>query len=81
MKINDLVKPLPGDHCILCGGKPNCIGVFAPEDSQAYGAPAGKSRFVRYCLCENCKSKSDTPGKVEKVIFADLSGGAVHHAE
>ena len=81
MKIEDLIKPSPGDHCVLCGGKPDCIGIFAPENSQACGAADGKSRFVRYCLCEKCKSKNDTPEKVEKVIFADLNGGAVTHAE
>lgn len=81
MKIEDLVKPFAGDHCLLCGGKPFCIGFFVPENSQAYGAAAGKSRFVRYCLCEKCKEKSDTPQKVEKIIFSDLSGGGAHHAE
>jgi len=81
MKIEDLIKPFPGDHCVLCGAEPHCIGIFAPENSQAYGAAAGKSRFVRYCLCEKCKSKNDTKEKVEKVIFADLNGGAVTHAE
>ena len=81
MKIKDLVKPFPGDHCVLCGGEPDCIGIFAPANSEFYGAATGKSRFVRYCLCEKCKSKNDTPEKVEKVIFSDLSGGGVTHAE
>jgi hypothetical protein len=81
MKIEDLVKPFAGDHCLLCGREPNCIGIFAPENSQAYGAASGKSRLVRYCLCEKCQDKKDTKEKVEKVIFADLNGGAVHHAE
>jgi hypothetical protein len=81
MKIENMAKPFPGDHCLLCGGKPFCIGIFVPENSQKYGAAAGKSRFVRYCLCEKCKEKSDTPQKVEKIIFSDLSGGGVTHAE
>ena len=81
MTLHDMTKPFPGDHCLLCGDKPFCIGVFTPTDSQLYGAPAGKKRFVRYCLCEKCKGKTDTPQKVEKIIFSDLNGGAVHHAE
>lgn len=81
MKIEDMAKPFAGDHCLICGGKPFCIGIFAPTDSQVYGAPAGKKRFVRYCLCEKCKEKTDTPDKVEKVIFSDLNGWVVHHAE
>jgi hypothetical protein len=81
MKIENLVNPFVGDHCLLCGGAPDVIGIFKPTDSQLYGAPAGKSRFIRYCLCEKCKCKSDTPQKVEKIIFSDLNGGAVHHAE
>ncbi len=81
MKFEELVKPFAGDRCVLCGGKPHCIGIFAPANSQLYGAAAGKTRFVRYCLCENCKCNPDTPAKVEKVIFSDLSSGEVHHAE
>lgn len=80
MKIEEMAKTFPGDHCVICGGKPSCIGIFVPDDSQAYGALDGKLRFVRYCLCEKCKAKSETPQKVEKIIFSDLNGGAVHHA-
>ncbi len=74
-----LEKPFVGDQCLLCGNHPAVIGIFVPDDPRLYGAPAGKTRFVRYCLCEKCKSKPDTQEKVEKVIFADLNGGAVHH--
>lgn len=81
MTLHDPKKQNYIDHCLLCGGKPFCIGIFAPTDSQVYGAPAGKSRFVRYCLCEKCRSKNDTPDKVEKVLLSELNGGAVHHAE
>ena len=80
MKIEELAKPFIGDCCLLCGGKPFCIGIFVPDDPQAYGALDGKLRLVRYCLCKTCKEKSDTRKNVEKVIFADLNGRAVHHA-
>jgi len=42
MNIPDLIKPLPGDFCLLCGGTPFCIGIFKPTNSQIYGAPEGK---------------------------------------
>ena len=45
-----------------------------------FGAPEGKTRFVRYCLCAKCKDKADTPEKVEKVIFAELQGAEVTYA-
>jgi len=77
MKIENLISPFVGDHCLLCGKHPTVIGIFVPNDSQLYGAPAGKSRYVRYCLCEKCKAQSDTRGKVEKVIFSDLHNGEV----
>jgi hypothetical protein len=81
MKIEDLVKPFAGDHCLLCGGKPFCIGIFVPENSQQWSASSGKSRFIRYCLCEKCKSKTDTPDKVEKVILSELAGGGATHEQ
>lgn len=72
-------QPRPGDHCLICGDKPKFIGVYIPGNSQLYGAPAGKTRFVRYCLCEKCQSKNETPENVEKVLFSDLTGGEVNH--
>jgi len=70
-------KRIPGDFCLLCGGPSDVIGVFVPDDPQRWGAAPGKTRFVRYCLCEKCKSKNDTPIRVEKVILAELAGAGV----
>jgi hypothetical protein len=81
MTLHDMTKPFTGDHCLLCGGKPFCIGIFAPGNAQAYGAASGKSRLIRYCLCEKCRSKNDTPDKVEKVLLSELNGGTVQNAE
>jgi hypothetical protein len=78
MNISDLKKPLANDFCLLCGGKPFFVGIFVPANPQVYGAAEGKTRLIRYCLCDTCKEKSDTPGKVEKVIFAELIGGGIH---
>jgi hypothetical protein len=70
-----LNKPLPGDFCILCGGKPGVIGIFVPDDPEAWGAPGGKTRVIRYCLCERCARGENVQERVEKIIRAELSGG------
>jgi hypothetical protein len=77
MKIEKIIKPFAGDHCLLCGDRPAVIGIFTPEDPQLWGAARGKMRFLRYCLCKNCQKKPDTPDKVEKVIWSELSSGGV----
>jgi hypothetical protein len=72
-----LTKPRPEDFCLLCSAEPSVIGVFVPENAQEYGAVKGKTRFIRYCLCTRCHSKQGTLERVEKVIWAELSGGAI----
>jgi len=79
MKMENLIKTIAGDRCVLCGGRPFCIGIFAPTDPQRWGAAPGKKRFVRYVLCQKCKARQDAMERVEKVLFADLNGWAVHH--
>jgi hypothetical protein len=32
MTLHDLKNPLSGDMCLLCGSKPDVIGVFVPDD-------------------------------------------------
>lgn len=79
MNLCDIHKPITGDKCLLCGNAPSVISVFVPDNPQRWGAAPGKTRFVRYCLCEKCKGKKDTPIRVEKVILAELSGGGATH--
>lgn len=81
MNFDNLTKQFAGDHCLLCGGKPHCVALFKPDDPVLYGAIAGKTRFIRYCLCEKCRKKPDTPERVEKVILAELTGAGVCYAE
>jgi hypothetical protein len=81
MKIEEMIKPFAGDHCLLCGSHPAVIGIYTPEDSQLWGALPGKSRFFRYCLCSSCQKKPNTPERVEKVIMAELVSGGVTCAE
>jgi len=78
MKVDELTQPQPGDHCLICGGAPAVIGIFKPGMPGAWGAPDGKARFFRYCLCEICHAKPNTPERVEKIIRAELAGGAIY---
>jgi hypothetical protein len=65
------------NYCLLCGGSPDVVGVFVPDDPRAYGAPAGKRRIVRYYLCQRCSADPRTPENIEKAIKATLlEGGA-----
>jgi hypothetical protein len=77
MNLDNLTKPFAGDHCLLCGGKPHCVALFKPDNPMLYGAAAGKTRFIRYCLCEKCRTKPNTPERVEKAILAELTGAEV----
>lgn len=77
MKLEEMTNPQPGDLCLVCGAPPALIGIFTPEDPIKWGAPSGKSRFFRYCLCKKCQGQPDTPDRVEKIIRAELVGGSV----
>ena len=70
-----LLNRIPGDHCLLCGGVPEIIGIFQPEHPQTWGASPGKARLIRYCLCASCHLRPDTPERAEKIIRSELSGG------
>ena len=78
MKLEEMTQARPGDHCLVCGAHPAVIGIFTPSDPVQWGAPQGKTRLVRYCLCQRCKQKPDTPDNVEKIIRAELVGGVTH---
>ena len=76
--IEILRNPMPGDRCLLCGRRPYCVGIFTPENSQLWGAAAGKALLLRYCLCRKCQRKGDTPGRIEKVLWSEVVGGITH---
>ena len=78
MKVEDLKNPQPGDYCLVCGGTPAVIGIFKPEEPEAWGAAPGKIRLIRYCLCNRCHGRPQTPEDVEKIIKAELVGGATY---
>jgi hypothetical protein len=55
--LDPAIQHVMGKPCILCG-KPfaNGAGVFVPNNSQSWGAPAGKQRYLVYPLCGECVS-------------------------
>ena len=75
MTIDEIEKPRVGDLCLVCGGAPSIIGVFVPENSSAWGGKSGGTRFFRYCLCQKCHGRADTPERVEKIIRVELDSG------
>ena len=78
--IAGLKDPLPADFCLFCGAAPDFIGVFVPEDPETFGAPKGKTRFVRYCLCKKCFLSQGAQARAEKIIKSELAGGPTTNA-
>jgi len=76
---NELLKKLPSDSCLLCGGKPYKIGFFLPDKPEAWGGAKGKGRFFQYKLCAACFQREDKEEAVEKVIRHELAGGGIVH--
>ena len=57
--------------CLLCGEVADLVGVFAPGDSQQYGAAPGKQRYIFYSICSDCCSRDDLQA-VEHAIARQL---------
>lgn len=75
-KIDEITILQRADLCICCGAPAEIVGIFTPENQTAWGAPSGKSRFFRYCLCAKCKEGRDTADRVEKIIRAMLDSNS-----
>lgn len=71
---------ISNDTCLLCGDKSSVVGVFIPNFPEAYGAPEGKERYVRYCLCSKCYEIPDKAELAEKVIYNELTGRGINYA-
>lgn len=78
MTIPSYQKPKCGDFCLLCGGVPDVVGYFVPENPVDFGGTEGKTRIIQYCLCEQCHKQGGAQERIEKVIKAALAGGCVH---
>ena len=77
MKIKEITQRRPDDLCLVCGAPADLVGIFTPEDPAKWGAPRGKSRFLRYCLCSKCQGQPGTPDRVEKILWVELVSGDV----
>ena len=78
--IEALAQKLPSDFCLLCGGAPDVLGVFVPQEPEAWGSTKGKGRIFRYCLCSKCHNMPDAAERTEKIVRAELTGGGVTDA-
>lgn len=74
-QVEKLLEARDGDGCLLCGRDPAVIGLFWPRDSAAFGAPSGKGRIFRYCLCDRCIEieEGQRTERIEKVIRFQVS--------
>jgi hypothetical protein len=82
MNLDEITKRLPDDRCLVCGGPAALAAIFMPEDPAKWGAPIGKSRFFRYCLCSKCQGQPNTPDRIEKILWSYLkSGEATYRGE
>jgi len=79
MTLHDLKTPLSGDKCLLCGGVPDVIGIFVPDDPGAFGGHKEKARIIRYCVCSTCRAMPGLQEKIEKVIKAEIFGAVVYY--
>lgn len=43
--------------CLVCGEKPDAMGVFVPNNHQDFGAAENKERVVFYSICKNDLSR------------------------
>jgi len=75
--VEQIVRGLPYTACLICGGPPDVVGLFRPFDPASWGAPEGKDRVFRYCLCRRCNGLEDKEERVEKIIRSKLSNGTI----
>jgi hypothetical protein len=61
--------PMP---CILCGGKPDLLGVWIPnaKGAQMLNVPVNKQRLIPYWICAECKKLPNS--LVEAVITSQM---------
>lgn len=64
-----------GEPCILCGGKPDGVGVWIPTSkwSQRLGALPGKTRIMAYPICCKHKLNESTEKQIDDKIFEKLN--------
>jgi hypothetical protein len=58
--------------CVLCGGKPHVVGVFAPY-SKKFLQHCKLGSIVVYSLCRKCNKKKDKLALIDDAILQDLA--------
>jgi len=71
---------ISNNACLFCGDESSVVGIFIPNSPEVYGAPKGKERYIRYCLCLKCNERPDKAELAKKVIYNELSGGGINYA-
>lgn len=79
MRMKTFSRKHAGETCLLCGGVPAVVVLFAPEAPEKWGGAAKRVRYFRYCLCRECSATGDTAERAEKIILSDLADGEVTH--
>jgi hypothetical protein len=57
------------EPCILCGRATKNRDIFAPDDSQKFGAPKGKTRYIIMAVCGVHVMEGATLDEIEAIIF------------
>lgn len=63
------------EPCLLCKTPTLNRGIFAPKNSQRYGAPKGKTRYIVYALCEKHKYNLKNTEAIENILLNDYEKG------
>ena len=59
------------ERCFLYGSLRVGVVMFKPFNSQAYGAPEGKTRYIFYALCRRCSTLPGWQQFAERKLMAE----------
>ena len=58
-----------GYTCIICYQEFNIVGLWVPEDHEAFGAPEGKQTGLFYPVCDACIADDTTLDKIDAIFL------------
>jgi hypothetical protein len=53
---------------LLCGGHPQFVCVWTPNDQAAVEAPRGKTRVFVYAICRGCQADPGFADRADDII-------------
>jgi hypothetical protein len=59
--------------CVLCGKRPDMIGIVIPDNPEDFGANPGEPRTILYGICADCQATPGSAQCVEDKIIADMA--------